>query len=164
MSGSPQLRVYRFAPGFAFEGGLVGAVERLQLGSDTDLLDALFVIQDPASGGLAAIDLASGSAGGTFASLLDFRLDPGRRGAITKRTLAEHRGGVPRPLIEAVAATLEAGAAILAVLHTGSTPSVLDDSVERAHGRLLAADPVDARALADVSEQLLTAARSPADG
>ena len=32
----------------------------MQLGSDTNLLDALFVIEDPASGGLAAIDLASG--------------------------------------------------------------------------------------------------------
>ena len=164
MSTSPQLRVYRFAPGFAFEGGLVGAVERMQLGSDTNLLDALFVIQDPASGGLAAIDLASGSAGGTFASLLDFRLDAGRRAAITERTLAEHRGGVPRALIEAVAATLEAGAAILAVLHTGSTPTVLDDSVARSHGRLLAADPVDAQVLADAGAQLLAAVRSPADG
>jgi hypothetical protein len=162
MSASPQLRVYRFAPGFAFEGGLVGAVERLQLGGDTNLLDALFVIQDPASGGLAAVDLASG-AGGTFASLLDFRLDAGRRAAITERTLAEHRGGVPRPLIEAVAATLEAGAAILAVLHTGSTPTMLDDSVARAHGRLLAADPVEAQTLADVGAQLLTAVHSPAD-
>jgi hypothetical protein len=162
MSASPQLRVYRFAPGFVFEGGLVGAVERLQLGGDTNLLDALFVIQDPASGGLAAVDLGSGSAGGTFASLLDFRLDAGRRAAITERTLAEHRGGVPRALIEALAATLEAGAAILAVLHTGSTPTVLDDSVARAHGRLLAADPVDARALGDVATQLLTAVGSPA--
>ena len=120
--------------------------------------------QDPASGGLAAVDLASGGAGGTFASMLDFRLDPGRRGAITERTLAEHRGGVPRPLIEAVAATLEAGAAILAVLHTGGTPTVLDDAVERTHGRLIADDPVDAQALADAGPQLLAAVRSPADG
>jgi hypothetical protein len=163
MNATAQLRVYRFAPGFAFEGGLVGAVERLQLGGDTNLLDALFVIQDPASGGLAAVDLASGSAGGTFASVLDFRLDPGRRAAITGRTLAAHRGGVPRPLIEALAATLEAGAAILAVLHTGSTPTVLDDSVARAYGRLLAADAVDAQTLADLGAQLLTAVGAPAD-
>ncbi len=111
----------------------------------------------------AAVDLGSGSAGGTFASLLDFRLDARRRAAITERTLAEHRGGVPRPLIEAVAGTLEAGAAILAVLHTGSTPTVLDDSVARSHGRLLAADPVDAQVLADADVQLLAAVRSPAD-
>ena len=124
MSEPAHLRVYRFDPGAVFEGGLVGAIERLELGRDTKLLDALFVTQDPASGGLAAVDLASGGAGGTFASMLDFRLDPGRREAITKRTLAEHRGGVPRTLIEAIAATLEAGTAIFAVLHTGVTPTV----------------------------------------
>jgi hypothetical protein len=58
--------------------------------------------------GVAAVNMASGG-GGTFASMLDFRLDPGRRPAITERTLAEHRGGVPRSLMQALAATLEAG-------------------------------------------------------
>ena len=115
---------------------------------------------DPASGGLAAVDLASGGAGGTFASMLDFRLDPGRRQAITERTLAEHRGGVPRPLIEAIAATLEAGAAILAVLHTGVAATALDEAVARSHGRLIANDPVDARALADAEPA--AASRPPA--
>jgi hypothetical protein len=154
---SPHLRVYRFDPGTVFEGGLVGAVERMQLGLDTKLLDALFVTHDPGSGGLAAVDLASGGAGGTFASMLDFRLDAGRRQAITERTLTEHRGGVPRPLIEAVAATLEAGAAIVAVLHTGGAPTVLDEAVARCHGRLIADDPVDAQALANAGPQLLAA-------
>ncbi len=79
--------------------------------------------------------------------MLDFRLDPGRREAITKRTLAEHRGGVPRTLSEATAATLEAGSAILAVLHVGGTPTALDDAVARAHGRLIANNQVDAQAL-----------------
>jgi hypothetical protein len=110
---------------------------------------------------LAAVDLTSGGAGGTFASMLDFRLDPGRRDAITKRTLAEHRGGVPRTLIEAIAATLDVGTAIFAVLHTG-TPIVLDDPVARAHGRLIADEPVDAQALADAGPQLLAAVGSPA--
>ena len=161
MSQPSHLRVYRFDPGAVFEGGLIGAVERMKLGRDTKLLDALFVTQDPASGGLAAVDLASGSAGGTFSSMLDFRLDPGRRKAITERTLAEHRGGVPRALIEAIAATLDAGVAILAVLHTGGAPTVLDDAVERSHGRLIAEDPVDAQALVDAGPQLLAAVGSP---
>jgi hypothetical protein len=154
------LRVYHFDPGAVFEGGLVGAIERMSLGRDTKPLDGLFVTQDPATGGLAAVDLASGGAGGTFASMLDFRLDPGRREAITKRTLAEHRGGVPRSLIEAVAAPLEAGAAILAVLHTGGTPAVLDDAVARCHGRLITDTPVEAQALADAGPQLLAAVGS----
>ena len=160
----PHLRVYRFDPGSVFEGGLVGAIERMNLGLDTKLLDALFVTDDSGSGGLAAVDLASGGAGGTFASMLDFRLDAGRRQAVTERTLAEHRGGVPRPLIEAIAATLEAGAAILAVLHTGGTPTVLDEAVARAHGRLIANHPVDAKLLAHAGPQLLAAVGSATPG
>jgi hypothetical protein len=151
------LRVYRFEPGTVFEGGLVGAVERLQLGRDTKLLDALFVTRDPTNDGVDAVDLASGSAGGTFASMLDFRLDAGRRRAITERTLAEHRGGVPRALIEAIATGLQDGAAILAVLHTGGAPTVLDEAVARAQGQLIANEPTDGRALADAGQLLLAA-------
>ena len=157
---SPHLRVYRFDPGSVFEGGLVGAIERMNLGLDTKLLVALFVTDDSGSGGLAAVDLASGGAGGTFASMLDFRLDAARRQVITERTLAEHRGGVPRSLIEAVAATLEAGAAIFAVLHTGGSATALDEAVARSDGRLIADDLVDARALADAGPQLLAAVGS----
>ena len=40
------LRVYRFEPGAVFEGGLVGAVERMQLDQARELLDALFVSRD----------------------------------------------------------------------------------------------------------------------
>ena len=155
MSEPAHLRVYRFGPGAAFEGGLVGAVERMKLGLDAKLLDALFVTHDPTSGELQAVDLANAGAGGTLASMLDFRLDPARRGAITERTLAEHRGGIPRPLIETIAGTLEAGAAIFAVLHTGGAPTVLDDAVERSHGRLIADDPVEAKALAHAGPRLV---------
>jgi hypothetical protein len=157
MSDAAHLRVYRLEPGALFEGGLVGAVERIGLGGGTKLLDALFVANDPASGGAAAIDLASGGAGGTLASMLDFRLDAARREAITERTLAEHRGGVPRSLIEAIAATLEPGAAIVAILHTGGAPAVLDDAVARARGRLIASEAVDARALAHAGPELRAA-------
>ena len=156
-SQSAHLRVYRFDPGTLFEGGLVGAIERMQLSRDTKLLDALFVTHDPASGSLAAVDLASGGAGGTFAAMLDFRLDADRRQAITLRTLADHRGGVPRALIEALAATLQDGAAIIAVLYIGAVPTVLDEAVARAHGRLIANDPVEALALAHAGPQLLAA-------
>ncbi len=41
MNKPAHLRLYRFDPGTVFEGGLVGAVERMQLGRDTKLLDAL---------------------------------------------------------------------------------------------------------------------------
>jgi hypothetical protein len=161
MSELAHLRVYRFEADAVFEGGLMGAVERMQLGSDAKLLDALFVTRDSSTTALAAVDLAIGGAGGTFASMLDFRLDADRRRAITERTLTEHRGGVPRPLIEQIATTLEPGTAILAVLTTGGAPSELESGVARCHGRLVADNPVDAGALAQVGSQLRAAAGPP---
>src|SRR5262245_41610482 len=161
---STQLRVYRFDPGAVFEGGLVGAVERTQLEGGVSLLDALFVWNDESSGAFAAVDLASGRAGGTFASMLDFRLDAARRQAITERTLAEHRDGVPRDLIEEIASTLEAGAAILAVLHTGEAPTTLEEAVERCRGRSIAEEPVDATVLAQVGPRVSAAAAATAPG
>jgi hypothetical protein len=157
MSELAHLSIYRFDPSAVFEGGLLAAIERIELEQERQLLDALFVRRDPASGALEAVDLSIGGAGATLASLLDFRLDAGRRRALTERTLTEHRGGVPRPLIEAIAATLEAGAAILAVLQTGPTATVLEDAVARCGGQQIADELVDARALAQVSPQLRTA-------
>ena len=164
MSEPAHLRVYRFDPGAVFEGELLGAIERIEVGGDAELLDALFVGRDAASGTLEAVDLAAGGAGGSFASLLDFRLEPRRRRAITERTLADHPGGVPRPLIEAIAATLEPGAAILATLHTGGAATVLEDAVARCGGRLNTDEPVDARALAQAGPRLRAVVGSPAPG
>lgn len=164
MSELAHLRVYRFGPGAVFEGGLLAAIERVELGKEGKLLDALFVRRDAASGALEAVDLGVGGADATFASLLDFRLDSGRRRALTERTLAEHRGGVPRPLIEAIAATLEAGAAIFAVLQTGPTATVLEDAVARCGGRRIGGEPVDARALAQVGPRLRTAVGAASAG
>jgi hypothetical protein len=164
VSEPAHLRVYRFESGAVFEGGLLGAIERMQLAGDTELLDALFVRRDAASGALDAVDLAAGGVGGTFTSLLDFRLEPRRRRAITERTLAEHPGGVPRSLIEAVAATLEAGVAIFAVLHTGPSATVLDEAATRCGGRLIADEPVDASALAQLDPRLRAAVAPRAPG
>src|SRR4051812_603847 len=100
------LRVYRFEPGFSFQGEIVGALEQLELAGDAGLLDALFVHLDAESGDLEAIDLAVGRRDGTVVALLDFRIDPARRRAMTRRTLAEHAGGVPAAVVEEVAAAL----------------------------------------------------------
>ena len=42
-----QLLVYGFAPGAAFEGQLVGAIERIESGGTLRVLDVLFVMRDP---------------------------------------------------------------------------------------------------------------------
>jgi hypothetical protein len=154
MSDERRLCVYRFDPGAVFEGGLIGALERMQLLGDAKLLDALFVARDPESGALLAVDLASVAGEGSFASLLDFRLDAGRREALTARTLAEHAGGVPRSLIEALGAALAPGGAVLALLHTGSEATALEEAVARAGGRRVTDEPSEASALGEVGPQL----------
>jgi hypothetical protein len=57
---SAHVRVYRFDPGASFEGGLLAALERMQVGTDGELLDALFVRRDTGSGALEAVDLRTG--------------------------------------------------------------------------------------------------------
>jgi hypothetical protein len=161
MSPPARLCVYRFDPGAEFEGGLVAAIERMQVLGDAKLLDALFVGREAETGMLQAIDLASASPSAPFASLLDFRLDADRRQALTERTLAEHPGGVPTAVVEAIADALPAGAAVLAVLHTGAEAPALDDAVTRAGGRALVAEPSDARALADAAARVRAAATEP---
>ena len=161
MSKLAHLRVYRFDPGAVFEGGLLAALERMQLGDDWKLLDALFVTRDSTSGELEAVDLGTGGADATFALLLDFRPRP-RSPPSTHRAHARGApGGVPRPLIEAIAATLEPGAAIFAVLHAGASATVLEDAVARCGGRRIADEPADnASTLAEVGQRLSTAVSS----
>jgi hypothetical protein len=161
MSEPGRLCVYRFDPGAAFEGGLIAAMERMQLVGDTKLLDALFVGRDPETGALQAVDLGSAGADTSFASLLDFRLDAARRHAITERTLADHAGGVPTALIEAIATPLGPGTAVLAVLFTGPTATVLEEAVARSRGRVVVDEPSEARALADAGPRLQAVAGSP---
>lgn len=157
MTERRHLHVYRFDPGAVFEGNLLSAIERIQIGSGARIVDAIFLRREAETAALEAIDLGALGADATLASLLDFRLDPGRRRALSERTLSEPPGGLPRRLIEALAETLEEGAAILAVLQAGSAADVLEDAVARCGGRPLADEPVDARALARLAPQLRAA-------
>ena len=147
-----QLRAYRFPAGTRFEGGVVGALERMELEAG-GLLDALFVFRDPETGQLDAIDLATGGTGGTVAAMLDFRLDSARRKRFTQRTRLPHAGGVPAPLIDAVGAALAPGEAVLELLVT-RWPGDLEEAVERSGGRLVAAEWVEASRLGDLRRAL----------
>jgi hypothetical protein len=142
-----RLCAYRFPSGAAFEGAIAAALERMETAGEEGLLDALFVTHDVASGDVVAIDMGTATADGTFASLLDFRLDPGRRLAISRRTLADHRRGVPLELIREVEATLDGQAAVLVVLHVGRDDALLDDAVAASGGTALGAEPVGASTL-----------------
>ena len=156
MSETARLRVYRFEDG-AYEGRIIGALEQIELIGDIRLLDALLVARDSATGELQAIDRATGRADGTMATLLDFRLNPASRRETTERTLAAHPEGVPASAIEDLAARLEPGGAVVAVLVAGGTPAELEDAVARGRGRVLADERVAAGTLAEVVPRLRSA-------
>jgi hypothetical protein len=156
MRAVARLRVYRFAAA-TYEGWIIGALERLELIGDIRLLDALLIARDATTGELEAIDRATGRADGTMAAFLDFRLSAASRRETTSRTLAPHPDGVPAGAIEALAATLEPGGALLAVLVAGGTPAELEEAVARGRGRLLADEPVPAGTLAEVVPRLQSA-------
>ena len=149
---SAQLRTYRFPAGTRFEGGVVGAFERMELEAG-GLLDALFVMRDADTGELDAVDRATGAAGGSVSAMLDFRLDPARRRKVTERTRRPHQGGVPVRMIDAIGAALDPGEAVLELLVT-RWPSELEREVERSGGRLVAAEWVQASMLGDLRREL----------
>ena len=155
MTGPPaHLLVYAFPPGATFDGGLVGALERLESGGALRILDVLFVRRDAESGDLDAIDLHGDGAGGVVAPLLNFRLDEGERRRATERTLRANAD-----VVRDLGAALEPGAALAAVLVDHVWSDALDDAASRSGGRLLAGDFVAATALSELGSDLLAAAR-----
>jgi hypothetical protein len=141
-----RLRVYAFGPDAEFGGLLVGALERID---GTDLLDALFVLRDAESGELQAIDRATGLGDGSIAEMLDFRLDPARRPAATKKAMA-----AGAEAIETIAAALAEGGAVLAVVVAGDSPPELEEAVARSGGTLIGEEPAGDVRLVNLTAQL----------
>jgi hypothetical protein len=153
-----QLLMYRFGHEARFEGGLVGALERMEAGGALRILEALFVSSSAETGELIAIDLRGrGGGGGITAPLLDFRLDERARRRATERALAGSTG-LPPETLRALGATLEPGATVVAVLVEHVWARALEDAVSRLGGSALATEFVDAGSLADLGPDLLTAA------
>jgi exoribonuclease R len=144
---SRQLLAFGFDANAAFEGQLVGALERLESGGALRILDVIFVAADEATGEVIAIDLQGGT-GGLTAKLLDFRLDPAARRREPTSELARDLG-----------AALQPGTALAAVLVEHIWSRVLDDAVSRVGGRSLASDFVDASSLSELGNHLLRVAR-----
>jgi hypothetical protein len=146
---SSQLLVFGFDSESAFEGQLVGALERLESGGALRILHVLFVGADEATGELVAIDLQGGT-GGLTAKLLDFRLDPAAR-----RRASE---GTPEALRD-LGRSLQPGTALAAVLVEHVWSRALDDAVARVGGRSLASEFVDASTLSELRDRLWRAAQ-----
>jgi hypothetical protein len=148
-----RLSVYRFGPPQGSDGGVLGALERME-SEGAPALDALFVAVDPATGALAALDLDVGRADGTLSALLDFRLDAASRRDLTQRTLGPHAGGVPRAVIEDLGRALGPGGALLVLLAEGAVPPEAGAAIARAGGHLVLEEDVRAARLADVAARL----------
>jgi hypothetical protein len=156
-----QLLLYGFGSDADFEGQLVGALERVESGGALRILDVLFVRRDAESGDIVAVDLRGKGAGGVVGPLLGFRLDEAERRRVTERALAT---GAAAELLSELGTALKPGAALAAVLVEHVWRGALDDAAERMGGTLLAADFVDATALADLGAELLSAAGRPGGG
>ena len=144
---SKQLLAFGFSAGAAFEGQLVGAIQRLESGGALRVLDVLFVAADEATGELVAINL-EGSTGGLTAKLLDFRLDTAARRRAAERSLEDDLGK-----------TLEPGSALAVLLVEHVWARGLEDAVARVGGRALASEFVDAAKLSELGPDLLRIAR-----
>lgn len=148
--GTRQLLSYRFPPGAEFQGGLVGALERVEAGGTMRILDALFVARQPESGELAAVAMTSSSSAGMISRLLTFRLDESARRKATEAALSGRSGDLARSLGD----TLEPGAATVLVLVEHNWALMLDDAVDRMGGASKRSAFVDAGALTEVAPEL----------
>ncbi len=149
-----QLLLYSFDADARFEGRLVGALERMESGGALRILQALFVRNNLESGALEAIDLRGRGAGSMVMPLVDFRLDPSKRGRATDRALdAEGLGETLRQL----GAELAPGEAFAAVLIEHTWARALGEAVSQSSGTPIASEFVDATSLGELAPRLLAA-------
>jgi hypothetical protein len=155
MSSQAQLLIYGFEPGAEFEGRMVGAIERIESGGTLRVLDVVFVMRDPETAELVAIEQHGRGQGSLVAPLLGFRLDPGERRRLSEKALrADADSGVLRRLGDA----LEPGAAVAAVLVEHVWVRALDDAVAQTGGKPLASHLVDPAGLDELAAHLIAAA------
>ena len=159
MTANLQLVAYRFEPGAAFEGQLLGALERIEVGGTLRIREVLFVGRDPEDGELVAVAAHGRQQGSLVAPLLGFRLDPAERARATRRALAAFdRGAEPNPL-HAVAESLAPGASVAAVLVEHSWADAIESAVARSNGTKLVDGWVQEAELTALVDALADAAR-----
>ena len=125
------------------------------------MLDVLFVHRDAESDELVAVDLHGRGAGSTVAPLLGFRLDAAERRKATERALGDQADRERAGALRDLAASLEPGGAVAAVLVEHVWAGALHDAVPRTGGRVLGDERVDATTISELVPALLEAARAP---
>jgi hypothetical protein len=145
-----QLLAYRFGPGFAFEGQLVGALERIESGGVLRILDALFVGREAETWELVAVSLTVHGSGGMIGKLLGFRLDAEERRAATRRAV-EGAGG---EAVGELGSLLSPGAAIAVALVEHSWARALDEAIARTGGAEVMSESVQVGQIIEFLPQL----------
>jgi hypothetical protein len=128
-----QLLVYRFREEASFEGQLVGALQRIEVGAAVRVLDGLFVGREPDSGELIAASLGAATSSSLVASLVGFRLDRAERMRTTERVLA----GPDGERIRELGARLAPGEVVFTILLEHAWAAALADAVERVGGEVV---------------------------
>jgi hypothetical protein len=142
-----QVLVFRFESDPSFEGQLVGAIERIESGGAIRVLDVLFVAREPDTGELvAASAVTERGSGAMVASMLEMRLDPKRRKAITARALEGDAGEDLR----ALGAGLAPGHAIFMVLVQHAWARTLHEAAARVGGAKSTTEFVDAGLISEM--------------
>jgi hypothetical protein len=143
-----QLLVFRFGSGASFEGGLLGALERIETGMALRVLDVLFVRRTEGRE-LEVVSSSGDGAGGLAVTVLDFRLDPESRRKTSARAIeADGR-------IATLGDALEPGHALAAVLVEHRWTEALGEAVERMGGEAVDIEFVDARTLGELMPKLM---------
>ena len=155
---SAQLLTLHFGPGAAFEGQLLGALQRLESGGTLRILDVLFIQNDRETGELVAANLRGGGTGRIVAPLLSFRLDPSERRRITESTLAGQPGGISGDTVRTIGEALAPGASVAAVLIDHAWLKPMEDAASRAGGTLSTSTFLDVDDLGPLSAELLAEA------
>jgi len=146
-----QLLVYRFTADAAFEGQLVGALQRIEVGAAVRVLDGLFVGRDPESGEVLAASLSAVASSGMVTSLVGFRLDRARRAEATDRVLS----GPDGEQIRALAVALAPGEAVFAVLLEHVWAQALAEAVARVGGASVGGSEfVDAASISELLSRI----------
>jgi hypothetical protein len=159
-TGARQLLAFTFGSDSKFEGQLVGALERIDVGGRLRTLDGLFVAREPEPGGLTAIWLSDLPPSRMTSRLLDFRLDDRERRTATQRSLDGEAGEA----IQALGALLRPGTAIAALLveHKAATAhadaaDALADAVARVGGTEMVSEFVDATRMTELAPRVIAA-------
>ena len=148
-----QLLAFRFGRGVAFEGQLVGALERLESGGTMRVRDALFVAREGEDGELVAVSLSAHGSAGMIGSLVGFRLDAAERKKATERAL----DGPAGELLGELGASLQPGTALAVVLVEHAWVGVLGDAIGRTGGNEVLSEFVESASIAEAAPRLRAA-------